>query len=252
MSDSNGSQLNDPRIGTIGKASEFVARKRMGSDVHPTGQVSVLVAAYNEEKTIGHVLLQLLDLSDIELKEVIVVDDGSRDRTAEIVTEISAGDSRVRLVRQPRNLGKTAAIAGAIAAATGDILVVQDADLEYDPAEISAIIAPILSGHADVVYGSRFMVRRAARVIYFHHYLGNRLITFLSDVLTNRNMTDIETGYKAFRAGLIKPLRLTSKGFGMEVEITAMLCKTRERTKCRSPIMGARTRKERKLGSGTE
>ena len=197
---------------------------------HGKGQVSVLVAACNEEKTIGHVLLQLLDLSDIDIKEVIVVDDGSHDRTAEIVNQIAAGDSRVRLIHQQRTLGKTSAIARAVAEASGDIVVVQDADLEYDPAELPAVVAPILAGHADVVYGSRFMVRRAARVMYFYHYLGNRLLTFLSDLLTNRNMTDIETGYKAFRAGLIKPLRLTSRGFGMEAEITAMVCKTHART----------------------
>jgi glycosyltransferase involved in cell wall biosynthesis len=127
-------------------------------------------------------------------------------------------------------MGKTAAIARAIAAATGDILIVQDADLEYDPSEIPAVIEPILQGQADVVYGSRFMVRRAARVLYFYHYIANRLLTFLSNLLTNRNMSDIETCYKAFRAGVIKPMRLTSKGFGMEVEITAMICKTKART----------------------
>ena len=192
--------------------------------------MSVLVAAYNEEATIGQVLDELLGLTYIDLVEVVVVDDGSSDCTAQIVEDFSACDRRVRLVRQDRNLGKTAAIARAIAAATGDILVVQDADLEYDPAEIHAVVGPILDGHADVVYGSRFLVRRAARTMYFYHYLGNCLLTFLSNVLTNRNMSDIETCYKAFRAGLIKPLRLTSKGFGMEAEITALVCKTRAKT----------------------
>ena len=191
------------------------------------GRVSVLVAAYNEERTIGQVLDELLSLTDIDLAEVVVVDDGSGDRTAEIVEGFAARDGRVRLIRHERNLGKTAAIARATAAATGDILVIQDADLEYDPAEIHAVVAPILDGRADVVYGSRFLVRRAARTLYFYHYLGNNLLTFFSNLLTNRNMTDIETGYKAFRAGLIKPLRLTSRGFGMEAEITAMVCTTR-------------------------
>lgn len=193
-------------------------------------RLSVLVAAYNEEKTIGRILGQLLSLLEVDLQEIVVVDDGSQDRTAEIVSESAARDPRVRLILHEQNMGKTAAIARAIAAATGDILIVQDADLEYDPSEIPAVIAPILQGQADVVYGSRFMVRRAARVLYFYHYLANRFLTFLSNLLTNRNMTDIETCYKAFRAGVIKPLRLTSKGFGMEVEITAMVCKTEART----------------------
>ncbi len=197
---------------------------------HGHGRLSVLVAAYNEEKTIARVLDELLGLADIDLAEVVVVDDGSRDRTAEVANEFAARDRRVRLIRHEQNLGKTAAIARAIVAATGDILVVQDADLEYDPAEIHAVVQPILDGRADVVYGSRFLVRRAARTMYFYHYLGNCLLTFLSNLLTNRNMTDIETCYKAFRAGVIKPLRLTSKGFGLEAEITAMVCKTHAKT----------------------
>jgi glycosyltransferase involved in cell wall biosynthesis len=191
-------------------------------------QVSVLVPAYNEAKTIGHILNELLNLSGVH--EILVVDDGSLDQTAEIVKELAAHDSRIRLIRQERNQGKTAAIARAIAEATGDILIVQDADLEYDPKEIPAVIEPILQRQADVVYGSRFLVRRAGRVLYFYHYLANFVLTFLSNLLANRNFSDIETCYKAFRAGVIKPLRLTSKGFGMEVEITAMLSKTRART----------------------
>lgn len=206
------------------------SRSRVDGVSQRARSISVLVAAYNEEKTIGQILNQLLSLSEINIHEVVVVDDGSQDRTAEIVRELADRDSRVQLICQGRNLGKTNAISRAIAAATGHILIVQDADLEYDPTEIPAVVAPILLGQADVVYGSRFMVRRAARVLYFYHYLANRLLTFLSNLLTNRNMTDIETCYKAFHAGLIKPLCLTSKGFGMEVEITAMVCKTQART----------------------
>jgi glycosyltransferase involved in cell wall biosynthesis len=191
--------------------------------------LSVLMPVYNEQKTVARILRQVLALGDL-VKEVIVVDDGSGDATPQIVQRLAAEESRIRCLRQPSNQGKTAAIARAIAEATGDILIVQDADLEYDPGDIPEVIAPILSGKADVVYGSRFMVRRAARVLYFYHYLANTGLTFLSNLLTNRNMTDIETCYKAFRAGVIKPLRLTSKGFGMEVEITAMVCKTNARS----------------------
>lgn len=196
---------------------------------HSTMSVSVLVPVYNEAETVSVVLDKVLALT-APIGEVIVVDDGSKDGTPEIVRRIVTRDSRVRLLQQPMNQGKTAAIRRAIAEATGDILIVQDADLEYDPQEIPSVIAPILGGMADVVYGSRFIVRRTARVLYFYHYLANCTLTFLSNLLTNRNMSDIETGYKAFRAEVIKPLLLTSRGFGMEVEVTAMVCKTRART----------------------
>lgn len=191
--------------------------------------LSVLVPVYNEHETVAEVLRKVLALP-VSLREVIVVDDGSRDGTPDVVAAIAAEDSRVKLLRQERNQGKTAAIKRALAESSGDIVMIQDADLEYDPNEIPHVIAPILTGQADVVYGSRFMVRRAARVLYFYHYVANRTLTLFCNVLTNRNMSDIETCYKAFRSGVIKPLNLTSRGFGMEVEITALVCKTRART----------------------
>ncbi len=191
--------------------------------------LSVLVPVYNEEDTVAHVLDKVLALGSV-VKEVVVVDDGSKDRTAQVVEGLARREPRIRFFRQPVNQGKTAAIRRALAEAAGDVIIIQDADLEYDPAEIPEVIGPILTGHADVVFGSRFLVRRAARVLYFYHYLANRGLTFLSNLLTNRNMTDIETCYKAFRAGVIKPLTLTSRGFGMEVEITALVTKTRART----------------------
>jgi glycosyltransferase involved in cell wall biosynthesis len=194
-----------------------------------TGRLSVLIPAYNEEETIELVLRRVLELGEI-VKEVIVVDDGSVDGTAAVVERVAAAEPLVRFFRLPKNQGKTAAIRHALECATGDILIIQDADLEYDPREIPAVIEPILAGQADVVYGSRFLVRKAARVLYFYHYLANKFLTFVSNLLTNRNMTDIETCYKAFRAGVIKPLRLTSRGFGMEVEITALVCKSKART----------------------
>jgi glycosyltransferase involved in cell wall biosynthesis len=191
--------------------------------------LSVLVPVFNEQDTIRHVLSRILELGPV-LKEIIVVDDGSTDDTPRILDEVAAAEPRICVARFDRNRGKTAAIAEAIGRATGELLIVQDADLEYDPGEIPDVISPIVRGAADVVYGSRFLVRRATRVLYFYHYLANKLLTFLSNLLTNRNMTDIETCYKAFRAGVIKPLKLTSSGFGMEVEITAMVCQTHART----------------------
>ena len=192
-------------------------------------KVSILVPAFNEEKTIERILLKLLALQ-IGEKEIIVVDDGSTDATGRVVQQIAADQPVIRHFAQPKNLGKTAAIARAISESTGDILIVQDADLEYDPNEIPEIISPIVEGVADVVYGSRFMVKRASRVLYYYHYLANKSLTCLSNILTNRNMSDIETCYKAFHRDVIVPLHLRSSGFGMEVEITAMICKTRART----------------------
>ena len=192
-------------------------------------KVSILVPAFNEEKTIERVILKLIALS-INDKEIIVVNDGSTDNTAVIMTRLAAENSTIHYFSQPKNQGKTAAIARAICESTGEILIVQDADLEYDPNEIPGVISPILEGVADVVYGSRFMVKRASRVLYYYHYLANKSLTCLSNILTNRNMSDIETCYKAFHRDVVKPLKLKSTGFGMEVEITAMVCKTHART----------------------
>jgi len=192
-------------------------------------KVSILVPAFNEEKTIERVLNKLLALP-IQDREIIVVDDGSTDATGEVVQGLAAARSEIKFFQQAKNLGKTSAVSRAISESTGDVLIVQDADLEYDPLEIPDVIGPILDGHADVVYGSRFLVKRASRVLYYYHYLANKFLTCLSNILTNRNMSDIETCYKAFRREVIVPMQLCSRGFGMEVEITAMVCKTKART----------------------
>lgn len=187
--------------------------------------LGVVVPAYNEEATIETILRKLDTLPCV--REIVVVDDCSKDRTAEIV---EAFDSpRVQLVRHAANQGKTAAVRTGVSRITSPITIIQDADLEYDPEEIPMVIDPIVRGRADVAYGSRFLVRRATRVLYFYHYIANCSLTFLSNLFTNLNMTDIETCYKAFRTPLIQNLPLTSKGFGMEVEITAMVAKTRAR-----------------------
>ena len=183
--------------------------------------VSVRVPAYNEEKTIGTVLSKLLALPIV--KEVIVVDDCSTDGTAHVVDSIP--DSRIHYIKQPKNAGKTAAIQRALQEVTGDVVIIQDADLEYDPAEIPSVVEPILLDYADVVYGSRFLIRRAARVLYYYHSLANHTLTTLSNMLTNLNLTDVETGYKAFRADIIRGIPLVSKGFGMEIELTASMAR---------------------------
>lgn len=199
----------------------------MNQDDNTTDRIlAVVIPAYDEEATIRTVLERVDALPCV--REIIVVDDGSRDGTARIV---AAFDSpRVRLIRQEVNRGKTAAVQCGVREVRSPLTIIQDADLEYDSREIPFVIAPILSGEADVVYGSRFLVRRAARVLYFYHYLANKTLTFLSNLLTNRNMTDIETCYKAFRTPILQRMPITSKGFGMEVEITAMVSKTRART----------------------
>src|SRR5918995_781402 len=181
--------------------------------------LSVVIPVYNEEASLAEVVRKLLVLP--YLLEIIIVDDCSNDRTFEIARSLSLADPRVRVMQQKKNSGKTAALRVGFALTQGDIVIVQDADLEYDPAEIPLVIMPILEGHADVVFGSRFLVRRATRVLYFYHYIANKLLTFTSNLFTNLNMTDIETGYKAFRGEIIRNMRITSSGFGFEVEVMA-------------------------------
>jgi len=185
--------------------------------------LSVIIPSYNEEATIAHVVRQVLRLEMVA--EVIVVNDCSRDRTAEIVQELAAADPRVRMLQHDVNRGKTEALKTGFAQVLGDIVIIQDADLEYDPAEIPEVIQPIIDGKADVVYGSRFLVRKASRVLYFYHFLANKLLTFTSNLFTNINLTDVETGYKAFRSEIMRNMVITSSGFGFEIEVTAKVAK---------------------------
>jgi len=179
--------------------------------------------AYNEEKTLAKVVEKLLRLP--QLHEVVIVDDCSSDETPHIANSLAAQHRSVRVVRHSSNRGKTRALKTGVQQTTGAIVLVQDADLEYDPEDIPGLIQPIVDGYADVVYGSRFLVRKAARVLYFHHYLANRALTFLSNLFTNINLTDVETGYKAFRGDLIREMIIMSKGFGFEIEVTAKIAK---------------------------
>lgn len=191
-----------------------------------TGEcLSVVIPAYNEEATLMGVVQRVLVIP--HLHEIIIVDDCSKDRTGAIANELSQLYPKVKAVHRSANGGKTEALKTGFALTTGAIVIVQDADLEYDPAEIGEVIAPILEGSADVVYGSRFLVRKAARVLYFYHYLANRGLTFLSNLFTNVNLTDVETGYKAFRGEIIRNMNIASAGFGFEIEVTAKVAKLR-------------------------
>lgn len=185
--------------------------------------VSVVIPVYNEAATIEQVIAKVATLP-LSL-EIVVVDDGSRDGTADVLQRLGQAQPTLKVLHHGRNRGKTAALKTGFAATTGDIVIVQDADLEYDPEEIPSVVDPILTDSADVVYGSRFLVKKASRVLYFYHYLANKALTFISNLLTNLNMTDVETGYKAFRGEIIRNMIISSSGFGFEIEVTAKVAK---------------------------
>jgi len=188
--------------------------------------VSVVVPAYNEAATVEAAVRRL---RAVPLRlEVIAVNDASTDDTAAILDRLRTAGLLDRVIHHEVNRGKGAALRSAFAVATGDVTVVQDADLEYDPADLPALIAPVRSGQADAVYGSRFQ-GGPHRVLYFWHYVGNRALTLLSNMFTNLNLTDMETCYKLVRTDLLKRLPLTANRFGFEVELTARLAQARAR-----------------------
>ena len=188
-------------------------------------RVSVIIACFNERETIEQVV-RAVRASSIPDLEIIVVDDGSTDGSREVLREKIAPVVE-QIIYRPRNEGKGAALRDGFAAANGDVVVVQDADLEYSPADYPILLEPIFSGRADAVFGSRFMGGRPHRVLYFWHMAGNKFLTLLSNMCTNLNLTDVETGYKAIWAELAKKLDLRENGFGVEPEITAKLARTR-------------------------
>lgn len=192
----------------------------------PNLLLSVIVPAYNEAATVD---VALRRIRQVPLRlEIIAVNDASTDGTREILDAAAAKGLVDRVVHHDKNRGKGAAIRTGIAVATGDVVVVQDADLEYDPADLPNLLVPIRARQADAVYGSRFQ-GGPHRVLYFWHYVGNRMLTLLSNMFTNLNLTDVETCYKLVRTELLKRLPLTSNRFGFEIEITARLAQARAR-----------------------
>jgi glycosyltransferase involved in cell wall biosynthesis len=174
---------------------------------------------FNEVSTVKTVVQSVL--AQPVVAEVLVIDDGSSDGTAEVLAQFASHDSRLKLFRHEKNCGKGAALRTAFAHANAPIVLVQDADLEYDPAEYGALISPILAGRADVVLGSRFQGTGPHRVLYFWHFIGNKLLTTFSNICTNLNITDMEAGYKIFRREIIKQIQVQENRFGFEPEIIA-------------------------------
>ena len=190
-------------------------------------KLSVVMPVYNERATLREVVARVL-ASPLDI-ELICVDDGSQDGSREILAGLGERYPQMRILLQPQNMGKGAALRRGIKESTGDFVIIQDADLEYDPAEYTRLLGPLVQGQADVVYGSRFMGAAPHRVLYFWHSIGNRILTLLSNALTNMNMSDMETCYKVFRREILQAIPLEEDRFGFEPEITVKIAKRRLR-----------------------
>lgn len=190
-------------------------------------KLSVVIPVYNEERTLREIVERVL-ATPFE-KEVVLVNDGSRDRSREIMDQLAREHSNVRCFHHERNGGKGAALSTGFAQVTGDVVLIQDADLEYDPNDYGALLAPIQAGKADVVFGSRFLGGRYARVHLYWHYVGNRMLTTVSNMFTNMNLSDMETCYKVFRREVADRIQIRSRTFAVEPEFAAKVSKLRAR-----------------------
>ncbi len=188
-------------------------------------KLSIIMPVYNEEKTVEKIIKTVLNVKIPLEKELIVVDDSSTDNSYKIVESLMKEYSEIKLFRNEKNMGKGFSLRRGIKEASGDIIIIQDADLEYDPNEYSKLLKPILEDRADVVYGSRFITTEARRVLYFWHYIGNKILTIFSNMLSNLNLSDMETCYKVFRADIIKKIKLKENRFGFEPEVTFKISK---------------------------
>lgn len=193
--------------------------------------LSIVMPVYNEKDTLFEIIRRVLAAPGGFEREIILVDDCSKDGTLELYPQLGSKfpNAAIRLVKHTVNLGKGAALRTGFAEARGDVVIVQDSDLEYDPQDYPKLLRPILDGRADAVYGSRFVGGEEHRVLYFWHYVGNKLLTLFSNMCTNLNLTDMETCYKVFRAEVLKNMRLRSNRFGIEPELTAKLARGRWR-----------------------
>ena len=186
--------------------------------------ISVIIPCFNEEKTISKVVNQVI-LQESIIKEIIIIDDKSTDNSKEKIEKISKTNQKIKFFFKDKNEGKGSAIKKGIELCTGDIILIQDADLEYDPADYQKLIKPFILSNADVVYGSRFLGGEYVRLHFFWHYLANKILTFLCNIFTNLNMTDMETGYKLIKKKYLDKINIKEKSFGVEPEITIKLAK---------------------------
>ena len=202
-----------------------MARLRSESKTMHEMTLSIIVPVYNEAGTLGKVIQSIIDVELPMQKQILIVDDGSSDDAGSVLAELQKAHQNLVVLRHSENRGKGAAIRTALQIASGDVVIIQDADLEYDPRLYPKLLGPILDGKADVVYGSRFVGGQPHRVLYFWHYFGNKALTLLSNMLTNLNLTDMEVGYKVFKLSCVRDMSIEENRFGFEPEITAKFAK---------------------------